>query len=202
MTQSINTPALELGVKHLQNCKVLPSRYHMLECLPKGGAWAEVGVAEGEFSNVILNIVKPASIDLIDTYDGFIAYMPFDYTAENHQQFIDDRFKEQPVTTMKGLSWNVLKSLPDKSYDCIYIDAAHDYDSVKKDIQAAKGKIKDGGLLIFNDYKMCDHLSKLFHHYGVCAAVNELCLEDGWEFIYFALQENMYCDVAIRKIVE
>lgn len=200
--QEINMPAPELGIEHTKNCKLLPSRYHMLNYLPKGGVCAEVGVAEGEFSQCILNKVQPKLLYLIDIFDGFIAYMPFDYTKETHQEFVDNRFAGKPVRTVKGISWEKLKLLPDKSCDFIYIDAGHEYDACQKDIQAAKNKVKDEGLLIFNDYKMCDHLAEHFHYYGVCKAVNEFCIKEGWEFVYFALQQDMYCDVAIRKIKE
>lgn len=199
---NINLPAPELNTKHLQNCKVLPSREEILKLMPKKCTCAEVGVAEGEFSNKILNVVQPKLLYLIDKFDGFIAYMPFNYTSENHQEFINNRFKDYSIKTIKDLSWYAISRLPDKLCDFIYIDASHQYEDVVRDIQAAKNKIKDNGLLIFNDYKMCDHLAKNFHHYGVCKAVNEFCIEDNWEFVYFALQENMYCDVAIRKIKE
>ena len=36
--------------------------------------------------------------------------------------------------------------------------------------------------------------------YGVVAAVNELCIEDGWEIMMLALPSHLYCDVAVQKI--
>lgn len=200
--EPFNMTAPTLDVRHLKNCKVVPDRNYMLSLLKKGSVCAELGVAEGEFSNKILEIVNPTMLYLIDFFGGFIAYMPFDYTAENHEEFINNRFSGKPIKTLKGVSWEMLATFEDKFFDFIYIDAAHNYESVKRDIQVAKNKIKDDGLLIFNDYKMENQLTKNFHYLGVCRAVNEFCIEEDWEFVYFALQKDMFCDVAIRPIKE
>jgi hypothetical protein len=68
---------------------------------------------------------------------------------------------------------------------------------VKRDIDVARCKVKDGGLLVFNDYIVWSYVE--MEPYGVVAAVNELCTEDKWEMIYLALPSHMYCDVALKK---
>jgi len=91
-----------------------------------------------------------------------------------------------------------LGSFPDEYFDWIYIDAQHTYDGVKRDIAAARRKIKADGLLVFNDYTMWSYVE--MQPYGVVAAVNELCIEEGWEIVYLALPSHMYCDVAVRRM--
>ena len=73
----------------------------------------------------------------------------------------------------------------DGYFDWIYIDAQHDYEGVKRDIGVARRKVKDAGLLVFNDYIVWSYVEMA--PYGVVAAVNELCREDRWELIYLAL---------------
>ena len=49
-------------------------------------------------------------------------------------------------------SVEALQSFPDEYFDWIYIDAQHTYDGVKRDIGAARRKIRADGLLVFDDY--------------------------------------------------
>ena len=53
---------------------------------------------------------------------------------------------------------------PDHSLDFVFIDAAHDYGNVKKDIQAWAPKVKETGIIAGHDY---------FGAEGVRAAVDE-----------------------------
>ena len=59
-------------------------------------------------------------------------------------------------------------------------------------------KIKADGLLVFNDYTVWSYVE--MQPYGVVAAVNELCVEEGWEIVYLALPAHMYCDVAVQRM--
>jgi 23S rRNA U2552 (ribose-2'-O)-methylase RlmE/FtsJ len=51
-------------------------------------------------------------------------------------------------------------------YDLVYIDGAHDYNNVKKDILNFLPKVKIGGYITGHDYNTAD--------YGVIQAVNEI----------------------------
>lgn len=63
-------------------------------------------------------------------------------------------------------------------------------------VLAAK-KIKHEGVIVFNDYTMFDHISGAA--YGVVPAVNELITLGGWRVVGFALQQHMFCHIAIRR---
>ncbi len=126
--------------KHLEKCRVLPCREAILRRMPVGGIVAEVGVETGRFSQSILEICRPSTLHLIDL---------------DLQRFaIHDKFRSEidagVVYLHEGNSSSLLQEFTDGYFDFIYIDADHSYAGVKRDIQAAKSKIKEGGLLIFN----------------------------------------------------
>lgn len=66
--------------------------------------------------------------------------------------------------------------IPDKSLDLVFIDANHDYDFIKQDIELWLPKVKDGGIISGHDF--CDK------HEGVKQAVRE-------KFIDFHLDVDM-----------
>ena len=181
-----NTP--ELTTNQLKNCKVLPNREAILFQMKKGGIVAEVGVQEGVFSKSILEICEPNELHLID-------YSLSDYSIEK-------KFKSEieigQVMLHESDSSLAIREFPDEYFDFIYIDADHAYPGVQRDIQAAKTKIKEDGFLLFNDYTYWSPCECI--NYGVVQAVNELCVNEGWEMIYYAFGGYMYCDVAIRKL--
>ena len=180
--------ARTLGEEHLRNCRLLPDRRDIIRRMKPDTNIMEVGVQTGNFSRFLLETLSPVELHLIDT------------NFEQHQ--VREKFSGDAATGRvvfhEGLSWNEMRALPDKHFEFIYLDADHSYEGVTKDIAVAKSKIIDDGCLIFNDYTYWSSMECI--DYGVVHAVNELCLNEGWEFVYFALQSRMYCDVAIRRI--
>lgn len=45
------------------------------------------------------------------------------------------------------------EELPLSEYDLVFIDGAHDLESVRRDIERARNVLADGGLLVFHDYE-------------------------------------------------
>lgn len=185
----------------LQNCKFLKSRYEILPLLPKNAVCGEVGVLAGDFSRKIINTCSPKRLHLIDVFncDDYKEQNRFD--ASNNEVYIKAKFEQEisnsTVEVHKGLSWEVLSEFPNQYFDWIYIDAAHDYDSVVKDLREANRTLKEGGIIIMNDYIMFDHIART--DYGVVQATNEFMIENKFEMIYFAFHPQLFCDVAIRK---
>jgi hypothetical protein len=176
-----------LTERHLENCCILPYREAILQRMRVGGIAAEIGVQTGRFSRSILNICRPSKLHLID--------------IDLHSFSIQEQFKSEidaeVVHLHEGDSSTILRDFPDGYFDFIYVDGDHIYQGVKRDTEVAKHKIKENGILIFNDYTYWSPAECM--QYGVIQAVNELCLEEDWEVIYFALAHYMYCDVAIQR---
>jgi len=71
--------------------------------------------------------------------------------------------------------WCTVQDLatPNYLYDYIYIDASHDYKSVKNDIEQTLPLLSSGGVIVFDDYGMTGKTEEGKQH-GVKQAVDEL----------------------------
>jgi hypothetical protein len=180
-------PAPMLGEEHLEDCVVLPSREAILRRMKRGSVCAEVGVQTGIFSRSILDICSPSRLHLID----------LDHATYSIATKFRTEIESGTVRLHEGDSSSVLAEFPDEYFDFIYVDGDHQYEGVRRDIEAGKSKVKPAGFLVFNDYTYWSPVECM--PYGVIQAVNELCLEGGWKMKYFALAHYMYCDVALSR---
>lgn len=122
-----------------------------------GSRFVEIGCWKGRSASFmateIHNQGKQIELTCIDTWRG----------SEDHQQ-IDgiDRLYETFCTNTQHLSGlfkavrmdsvTAASTFTDESLDFIFIDAAHDYDSVVRDIYAWWPKLKKGGVIAGDDY--------------------------------------------------
>ena len=181
-------PAAALRPEHVAGCQVMASREQLLEHMPKRGEVAEAGVGEGRFSRAILEIVEPRTLHLIDTR----------LTKERIRERFTEEVDSQVVRLHEGLSWNMLRELPDGALDFVYIDADHRYKAVSRDIAAAVKKVKRDGYMVLNNYTYWSPLECM--KYGVVEAVNEFLLRNNsWRLAFMCLSPRMYCDVALRR---
>lgn len=197
-------PELPAGL--FENSKVVNSRETVLQMLPKGGVIAEVGVAYGNFSTLLLEQLQPEKFIAIDSFAITEDIEPWKQTIlkdsrMTHLEFYQNKFKEQiakgQVEVHAGLSWEMLAKLPDKSIDYLYLDAGHSYEEVVKDIEQVSKKIKDNGIIQFNDYALFDSFA--FIPYGVPRAVHEFMLRENYELLYLCLHRQFFFDVIVRK---
>jgi hypothetical protein len=200
----MSLPGLEYGL-HTSTCisnnaKLFVDRKslikHCRDILPKNPVVAEVGVFQGDFSEYLLEMFEPQKLYLIDTFctNDFITSK---FTNDKHFEYITKKFgKKDNVVIMKGLSWDQMDKLSDESCDFIYIDADHSYESVKKDITKACVKIRNGGIIQFNDY--CNFSKIEGQKYGVQDAVNELMKEKMVSILGMSLDANGFHDVSLQ----
>ena len=184
-------PRLQDG--HVKNCRFVESRLKILEYLPKDSVVAEVGTQYGHFAEKILDIAKPKKLHLLDyNFDLFKAEI-----SKKQKILVEEGIENGTVELHEGDSSTSLSSFPDEYFDWIYIDADHAYQGVCKDIQQGYTKVKAEGMMVFNDYtnwSVCEVMP-----YGVAKAVNEFCIANNWEIVFFAFHCLGYHDVAIRK---
>ncbi len=133
---------------------------------------AEIGVYQGRGTALIcVNLINKGiefEYHAIDHFNGSL----------EHDNKIDyETIARSNLKPLEGLI-NIHKNdsitqstlFPDRYFDIVYIDASHDYESVKEDIHAWLPKVKPGGYICGDDY--CTSWA------GVYNAVNEIFGKD------------------------
>ena len=125
----------------------------MVAKFPSGSSFIEVGVLEGQsLAFLIMEVInsgKDIKITAIDSFSGLETGPDPDLKRRfiNNMAPMADKFR-----LIIDQSWDAANYFPDKSLDFVFIDACHEYESVKKDILAWMPKIKEGGILSGHDY--------------------------------------------------
>ncbi len=105
---------------------------------------AEVGVFTGYFSEILCQKMPKLELLCVDPW----AWGKY----ERHEQEALERLEPYNTIIMKEYSVEASLKVPDASLDFVYIDAAHDYENVKKDIEAWTPKVRIGGIVSGDDF--------------------------------------------------
>jgi hypothetical protein len=135
----------------------LPALLNARGLLERG---AEIGVKQGRYSDELLSNWRGGELISIDPW---LSADPDEYVDRSNVS--QDRFDEFHEETRKRLAgygarstiWRLTSveaaaKVPDHSLDFVYIDARHDYDSVKEDVEAWCSKVRPGGIMAGHDY--------------------------------------------------
>lgn len=134
----------------------------------------EIGVFKGEHSR---NLIKELNLKLLYLIDPYLDYDE----GKEHYGVEQSSLKSAKIKASKLKNPNgklvfiyrnscdkeTLKQIPDNSLDFVYIDGAHDYENVKKDIENYYKKVKLGGFIAGHDFSNLDNNE----HEGVVMAV-------------------------------
>jgi hypothetical protein len=156
----------------------LLNRRHLVGC------GAEVGVARGEFSESILGNWRGMHLISIDPW---LQVAPEQYVdrynmPQGEQDRLHDETRERLArygdrsSVWRLTSVEASRRVPHHSLDFVYIDARHDYDSVREDLACWFDKVRPGGVIAGHDY-MDARLERGV--YGVKSAVDEFFGEKG-----------------------
>ncbi len=185
---------MELNEKHIENTKLIANRARLLEHFPKNAVVAEIGVAEGKYSEKILSVTEPKELHLIDIWDS-------GRFGEKAMQAVREKFKEPidagRIAVHRGLSLEVLQGFEDGYFDWVYLDTSHRYQETLDELECCRLKVRDGGLIAGHDYASGNIESGL--RYGVVEAVNEFCNKHDWRLAYLTNEARRYLSFAITK---
>lgn len=168
--------------------------------IPQGSVCAEIGVLRGDFSQMILDILKPKYLILIDPfitnkefdYGAELQYLPTAYSTESDYEKLMVRFEKEiaggKVICDKQFSYEAVNDYPDNFFDVIYIDASHLYEDVKLDLNNFLPKLKPNGICAGHDYG-----NELF---GVTKSVDEFIKENNFQMIILNEQGG---DFALKR---
>lgn len=116
----------------------------------------EVGVWLGRNSRVLLNQFPELVLNLVDCYDDKLLEPALQsrFGAGKAERIAHRilRDYEDRCRWFKQQSIKAAKRVQDASQDFVFIDANHDYESVRDDIEAWMTKVRPGGLLCGHDY--------------------------------------------------
>lgn len=152
----------------------------MAAMVPPGGVGAEVGVQNGHFSRFLLDRLSPAELHLFD-----LAIDPIRPDVRN-----DPRVRLHPGDSSANLA-----AQTGTRFDWIYIDGDHSEAGATRDANAARARIRPGGLVVFNDYTPWSIAEAMA--YGVIPVANRT-VNDGFAFVAVALSPWGYFDVMLR----
>lgn len=131
----------------------------------------EIGVRLGNYSKFLLENTNLEILYSIDPWSP--KYLEYGHAegdgGESITRKILEKFNERSLI-VKEPSFEAVKKFGNNFFDFIYIDAAHDYKSVKDDINLFYPKLKVGGIMSGHDYLE-------YPDYGVVGAVDEFIKE-------------------------
>lgn len=133
---------------------------------------AEIGVATGRYSLILLNLNRELELECVDDW----ANSKFAPTYEIAKNALMPYIVGERVTIHHLTSVKAAQGIEDDSLDFVYIDANHEYNHVKDDLASWIPKVKSGGIVAGDDY----YLTKA-GNLGVIRAVNEYCDAHGIE---------------------
>lgn len=151
---------------NIQGWFTFPDFYtSMVERFDSGATFVEVGVWKGQsiayMAVEIINSGKDIKIYAVDTFEGSGEhrwkegphYEPLLETKDGLVNHFLENIKPvaHVVIPFRRTSQVASNLFGSKSVDFVFIDAAHDYESVKQDIEAWLPKVKDTGVLSGHD---------------------------------------------------
>jgi len=173
------------------------TRTQILRFLPEGGEVAEIGVANGDFSQDILAQARPRKLHLIDPWErqdrADYERDPSNVSApEQDQRFnaVRARFRGEiergVVAVHREYSNNAAKEFADGQLDWVYVDGMHTVEAAYDDLVAYAPKVRAEGFIIGHDYT--NHVQARQWNFGVVDAVNRFVLERGYEFVALTIE--------------
>mgnify|MGYP001568332678 CR=1 FL=1 len=136
---------------------------------------AEIGVAEGRYSEILCQNIPSLELIAIDTWDNYRTDRRAAGSHQTGEELTKERLSPYKATIVKKASMDAVKDIADESLDFVYIDADHSYQAVKDDIREWAKKVRKGGIVSGHDYYIFPNSGNK----DVINAVDEYVKENG-----------------------
>jgi hypothetical protein len=169
---------------------------NMVGYFPDNTLFVEVGSWKGRSSSFmgveIHNSGKNIKFDCIDTWEGSqenldpnnVWFQPELTVDKNwlYRVFLENiKPVNHIINPIRTTSLNASQYYKDRSIDFVFIDAAHDYENVKADLEAWYPKVKKGGFIGGHDYPGYDGVVRAVNGFFMTAEYNApLNLKDNY----------------------
>ena len=177
-----STPKTVLSEQHLRGAKLLPTRNHLLDQLPRQAVCAEVGVAFGDFTREIIARCEPKKLHLIDAWSSDRYQAGLDQLK---REFADD-IASGRVVINQGRSTEQLLEFGDRYFDWVYIDTDHSYETTSQELAIAANKVQRDGRILGDDFTTGNPVTPV--PYGVIEACHEFCVSQSWRYEYLTME--------------
>lgn len=191
----LNKETFILDHSLVENAQLLSDRYRLLDQMPRNCVVGEIGVAQGNFSQEILDRCQPSALHLIDPWDSELDPRYSSSSFERIKKKLHKEIDNGMVKLERGYSHDILPKMKEDFFDWVYIDGAHDYKSVKLDLEMCKRVVKPGGIIAGHDYIRWVSPTK---RYGVMEAVNEFSNATKSPFVFLTNQFDKHDSFALK----
>lgn len=145
----------------------------------------EIGICRGiNFKETIKH--NPKLAVAVDSWinDSVISRNDVAFSQEEldrqYQTFVSEMADKPYVKIYREYSFDAVKRFKDKYFDFVYIDADHTYSACLKDLEDWYPKVKIGGFLLGDDYRMAK--LKTGVEFGVIRAVKTFTQKNNLKF--------------------
>ncbi len=182
-------PMIEAPAASLTGASVYANREDMIRTLGKQSRIAELGVDNGDFTDFLLSALDPDEFVLIDMWES--------RRYRSKEEFVAQRFGgDTRIVVDKGLSTEQLAAHANASFDFIYIDTNHSYDTTIEELRLARRKVKPGGTIAGHDFCNGNIVNGVV--YGVITAVTEFLADGGTSLTGMSIEPHGHFSFMIR----
>ncbi len=147
---------------------------------------AEIGVAEGRYSQVLCQNIPDLKLIAVDSWDNYRTIRRAVGSSKTGEELTKERLLPFKAIIIKKTSMDAVKDITDESLDFVYIDADHSYQAIKDDIREWSKKVRKGGIVSGHDYYIFPNSGSK----DVINAVDEYVKEHGLKLLTTDWDEN------------
>lgn len=179
---------------HTENCKLLPDRNVLLDAMPKNAVVAEIGAAFGDFSKEILSRCAPKQLHLVDAW-----HTPrYQVGLEKIKSDLSEDISSKRLLIHQGLSTDVLPTFADGTFDWVYIDTNHTYETTLEELLICDTKVGRDGRIAGHDFCTGNVVGAV--PYGVVEAVTKFCKDRNWQFEYLTVESHGHFSFCLKRL--